>query len=78
MVDDILKELNADGLRAVFLRYTRKAFENIPNIDKPRILDIGCGTGMVTLELAKLSSGEITGIDINQDALNKLMKQRAA
>lgn len=72
MSEEILNELNAEGLRSVFLKYTREAFENIPQMDKPRILDIGCGTGMPTLELAMLSNGEITGIDIDQGALDKL------
>jgi len=72
MAEEILKELDAEGLRAVFLKYTRKAFESIPKIDNPRILDIGCGTGIPTLELVKLSNGEITGIDIDQAALNNL------
>jgi ubiquinone/menaquinone biosynthesis C-methylase UbiE len=72
MTEEILKELDADGFRSVFLKYTRKAFECIPEMDKPCILDIGCGTGMPTLELAKLSNGKITGIDIDQGALDKL------
>ena len=72
MTEEILKELDSEGLRSVFLKYTREAFENIPEMDKPLILDIGCGTGMPTLELARLSNGEITGIDIDQGALDKL------
>ena len=72
MLEKVLEELDAEGLRAIFLKYTRQAFEFIPKIDNPLILDIGCGTGMPTLELAKLCNGEIFGIDINQDALNKL------
>jgi ubiquinone/menaquinone biosynthesis C-methylase UbiE len=72
MSEEILRELDAEGLRSVFLKYTREAFESIPAMDKPRILDIGCGTGMPTLELARLSNGEITGIDIDQGALDKL------
>ncbi len=72
MAEEILKELDAEGLRSVFLKYTRKAFERIPDMGKPRILDIGCGSGMPTLELAKLSNGEIIGIDIDQRALDKL------
>ena len=35
------------------------------------ILDIGCGSGIPTIELAKLSSGEIIGIDIDQSVLNQ-------
>ncbi|MFX1328295.1 MAG: class I SAM-dependent methyltransferase [Promethearchaeota archaeon] len=72
MSEEILKELDAEGHRSVFLKYTRKAFESLPKIENPHILDIGCGTGIPTLELARLSNGEITGIDIDQDALDKL------
>jgi len=39
-------------------------------MDKPRILDIGCGSGVPTLELARLSHGEVMGIDIDQPALD--------
>jgi ubiquinone/menaquinone biosynthesis C-methylase UbiE len=69
---EILQELDAEGLRAVFLRYAKKVFEIIPKLNNPRILDIGCGTGLPTLELARLTNGKITGIDIDQVALNKL------
>ncbi len=43
----------------------------LPQMDKPRILDIGCGSGVPTLELARLSYGEVIGIDIDQPALDK-------
>ena len=56
-------------------KYTRKAFRMLPKLDKPRILDIGCGSGAPTLELARLSQGEVTGIDINQDYLDRLSKR---
>ena len=42
----------------------------LPRVDKPRILDIGCGSGIPTLELARLGRGEIIGIDIDQSALD--------
>lgn len=71
MSKDILKELNIEKLREVFLKYTRKAFEMLPNFENPCILDIGCGSGTPTIELAKLSMGKITGIDIDQVALDK-------
>jgi len=44
-------------------------------MDKPRILDIGCGSGIPTLELARLSRGEVIGIDIDQPALDKFARQ---
>jgi len=43
----------------------------LPQIDKPLILDIGCGSGIPTLELARLGQGEVIGIDIDQLALDK-------
>ena len=72
MSEDIIKELNLEQLRARLLKYTREAFHMLPKMDKPGILDIGCGTGIPTIELAKLSNGEIYGIDIDQKALDKL------
>jgi ubiquinone/menaquinone biosynthesis C-methylase UbiE len=43
----------------------------IPEMERPLILDIGCGSGISTQELAKLSRGKMIGIDIDQAALDK-------
>jgi ubiquinone/menaquinone biosynthesis C-methylase UbiE len=64
--------LEIDKFREVFLKYTREAFQLIPKIERPRILDVGCGTGVPTIELAKLSKGNIIAIDINAEDLKKL------
>jgi ubiquinone/menaquinone biosynthesis C-methylase UbiE len=64
-----------DKIRKRLLKYTRKAFRMIPQINRPRILDIGCGSGIPTLELAKLSRGEVIGIDIDQPALDKFARK---
>ena len=64
-------QVRKDKIRKRLLKYTRKAFRLIPRMDKPRILDIGCGSGISTLELARLGQGEIIGIDIDQAALDK-------
>jgi ubiquinone/menaquinone biosynthesis C-methylase UbiE len=58
-----------DGIRKGLLKYTRRAFRMLPRLDKPRILDIGCGSGVPTMELARLSNGEVIGLDIDQDML---------
>lgn len=65
--------LDRDILRANFLRYTRKAFRMLPLLPRPRILDIGCGTGIPTLELASISDGLLVAVDIDRDALGKLV-----
>jgi len=75
MRKDILLEINHDLLREGLNKYTRKAFQMLPKLEKPRILDVGCGSGVPTLELAKLSEGQIIGIDIDQPLLDKLAKK---
>ncbi|MCK5581393.1 MAG: class I SAM-dependent methyltransferase, partial [Candidatus Omnitrophica bacterium] len=55
---------------------TRRAFDAIPKLsEQPLILDIGCGPGMQTLELAKISKGKITALDNYQGFLDILMKK---
>ena len=66
-----------DQIRSRLLKYTEKAFLMMPEMDKPKILDIGCGSGIPTLELARLGQGEVTGIDIDQTALDKFIRKIA-
>jgi len=68
-------EIDKDLLREGLNKYTRKAFQMLPELDKPRILDIGCGSGVPTMELARLSNGQIMGLDINQSLLDKLARK---
>ena len=75
MSEDLLSKINQDYFREQFNKYIRKAFQMLPELEKPRILDIGCGSGVPTIELAKLSDGEIIGIDINQSLLDKLNRR---
>jgi ubiquinone/menaquinone biosynthesis C-methylase UbiE len=56
-------------------QYTRQAFYMLPEMDNPRILDIGCGPGGPTMELARLTQGEVIGIDIHQPYLDQLTKK---
>jgi len=73
----MLEELR-DELRGRFLPYLRRAFQRIPPVTKPRILDIGCGSGVPTIELAHLSGGDVTGVDIDSDSLKRLKKRAKA
>jgi len=55
---------------------TRRTFNAIPNPPgKPFILDIGCGSGMQTIELSKISNGRIIALDNHQGFLDILMKR---
>lgn len=64
-----------DRIRRRLLKYTRKAFRMIPEVERPLILDIGCGSGISTQELARLSRGKVTGIDIDQSALDRFTRR---
>jgi ubiquinone/menaquinone biosynthesis C-methylase UbiE len=56
--------------------YTRKAYLSLPGLPRhPDILDIGCGSGMQTLELARISGGQITAVDNYQPYLDELNKR---
>jgi ubiquinone/menaquinone biosynthesis C-methylase UbiE len=56
---------------------TRRAWDLLEVVPPdPTMLDIGCGSGMQTLELARLSTGRIIALDTHQPYLTTL-QQRA-
>ena len=55
--------------------YTRRAFQLLPEMHRPTILDVGCGKGDPALELARLSDGVVTGVDIDHHALSELSRR---
>ena len=77
MNDEIFFELHQNLNREGYGRdiYTRKAFDMIPSIKNPTILDIGCGSGTPTILLANLSKGNVIGMDIHQPYLDELERK---
>lgn len=69
----VLEEI--EQARETLLKYTREAFFRLPTLMKPQILDIGCGSGVPALELAKLSDGKVTGIDTDQSCLDEFNRK---
>ena len=54
-----------------------RIIEDISGKDKLRMLDVGCGSGNISLVLAnKLSQAEVLGIDISEAALNNAEKNK--
>jgi ubiquinone/menaquinone biosynthesis C-methylase UbiE len=74
---NLVAEVHEGLLQAspVRLGFTRRAYLMIPRLSRPRILDVGCGEGGPTLELARLSDGEVVGLDIYRPSLERLRKR---
>ena len=51
---------------------TRRAIAMLPAMKDPRVLDIGCGPGGQTLELARQTGGTIIALDTHQPFLDEL------
>ena len=54
MAKEVRFQMGKDKIRKRLIKYTREAFSLIPRMEKPRILDIGCGTGDVAMEILRL------------------------
>lgn len=70
--EQLVLEINKDSFRKNLSRFTWQAYNSLPKLDTPRILDIGCGSGIPTIELAILSRSKIIAIDIDKNQLKRL------
>ncbi len=67
-----------DECRRNLNRYTRRAFSLIPEIDRPVILDAGCGTGVPSMAIIELCDGTIHAVDPDLSAINRFKEKIAA
>ena len=52
---------------------TRRAFEMMSHVpESPRILDVGCGPGMQTVELLKITTGTVVALDLLPDMITRV------
>jgi ubiquinone/menaquinone biosynthesis C-methylase UbiE len=72
MALEISIQCHKDACRKSLSKYTTRAFQAIPRIEAPTILDIGCGSGVPTLELSRRCDGEVIGLDIDRSLLDLL------
>jgi SAM-dependent methyltransferase len=77
MTRNIHQEVHEDLCHADSERisFTRRAFQLLPRLQGPSILDVGCGKGDPTLELARLTDGVVIGVDIDQASLIELSRR---
>jgi ubiquinone/menaquinone biosynthesis C-methylase UbiE len=57
--------------------YRHKLYKKVDLKNRNKILDVGCGTGAVTLDIALLTGGEVVGIDIDSEKLAEAKKALA-
>lgn len=62
-----------DILRERMLPFTDRAFALASAPPRPRVLDVGCGTGVPTVRLAELGAEQVTGLDPDLAALRALV-----
>lgn len=78
MLDDIFWEIHSDLPREGpgDNISTRKAFTMMTALPaRPEILDVACGPGMQTIELAKVSGGHVTAVDLHQPFLQEVERR---
>ncbi|MDF1548885.1 MAG: methyltransferase domain-containing protein [Bacteroidales bacterium] len=61
-----------DRCRMRLVKYLEQVLNDLPKLHNPKILDIGCGTGVPTLWLAEKYTGTITAIDTDKHLLDFL------
>ena len=61
-----------DRCRMGIVKYLEQVLNNLPEFNNPKILDIGCGSGVPTLWLAEKYTGTIKAIDTDKHLLDFL------
>lgn len=52
---------------------TRKAFRSLGHVgNSPKILDVGCGPGMQTIELLQLTNGSVVALDLLSQMIDRV------
>jgi ubiquinone/menaquinone biosynthesis C-methylase UbiE len=55
-------------------KYRHKLYEKVDLKNRQHILDVGCGTGVITKDIALLTVGKVVGIDIDCEKLELARK----
>jgi ubiquinone/menaquinone biosynthesis C-methylase UbiE len=72
---EISLQFHKDACRKNLNKFTTRAFQTLPKMETPTLLDVGCGSGVPTLELARQCNGKIIGLDIDRFLLGFLEKK---
>ena len=68
-IEDWIKKLKQQAEESREYRHT--LYNKVDLKNKNDILDVGCGTGAVTLDIAESTNGDVVGIDIDTEKLKE-------
>jgi ubiquinone/menaquinone biosynthesis C-methylase UbiE len=71
-IEDWIKKLKQQAEDS--MEYRHALYDKVDLKNKKNILDVGCGTGAVTLDIAQSTNGQVTGIDIDKEKLDEARK----
>lgn len=54
--------------------YRHKLYKKVNLKNAEMILDVGCGTGVITLDIAESTNGSVIGIDIDREKMKEAVK----
>jgi len=74
MIDEDISVIK-DSCRQNLNRYTLRAFSLIPSVDRPLILDAGCGTGVPSLAVIEECNGIIYAVDTDLPSIKRFRKR---
>ena len=70
--DDCAKKLKQQAEESK--EYRQKLYSKVDLKNKKNILDVGCGTGEITTDIAHQTSGQVTGVDIDVEKSFEICK----
>lgn len=71
-IEDWIKKLKQQAEDS--MEYRHALYNKVDLRNKKNILDVGCGTGAVTLDITQSTNGQVTGIDIDKEKLDEARK----
>ncbi len=67
---------NGDHLEAHSAAFGTAALDRLGDVGGQRVLDVGCGTGTTTLDVAARGAADVLGVDLSQTMLDEAERKR--
>lgn len=75
---DLVADSYGVGFDASTVSATRKLMELVGSVEGMRVLDVACGHGLITREIARRGAGRVLGIDLSAGLLRRAAEEEQA